>query len=142
MPRLFGCELAAVRELLEPSERDAELVEALADALVGARPLRRRADAFAREPIRQRRMVVEVADQRRQDVRVAHEWRGLRSHAAERELAASSGIGEVSVEARADRREPGGSSGLPYTVSLREECGRGRGRGHVDLDDTGIRRDA
>jgi len=64
VPQLFGCELAAVCELLEPCERDAELVEALAHAFVGARALRRRTDALAREPIRQRWMVVEIADQR------------------------------------------------------------------------------
>jgi hypothetical protein len=71
--QLVGADFAAIGEVLEPAERDGELVPALARAFVGARTLRGLADAVIREPERQRRVVVDVAHERGKHVRVANE---------------------------------------------------------------------
>ncbi len=87
-------------------ERDFQLVEAVVARLVHARRLAGRAEEHAGEQVRQRRMVVPVAEQAAQQVGPAQDGAVRRRRAAEDDVVAAAGAGVAAVEHEFFRAEP------------------------------------
>ena len=132
---------AALRGVGDLLQRDFHLEERFVTRLVEARRLARRADEQAGEQVRERRMVLPIGDDRRQQVGAAQERAVGRRDAAHDDVIAAAGAGVASVGQILVGAEPrlfrlfvdGGGDGDHFLPVRR--------RMDVDLDDAGVGRD-
>jgi hypothetical protein len=121
-------------------ERELQLVEGVVARLVQAGSLRRGADEQAGEEERQRRMVLEVSQHARQEVRPPHEWALDRRRPAERQVVAAAAAHRAPIEVVLLGREarPVGRAGHRLDqVDVLPERGRHR---DVHLQDSRVGR--
>ena len=121
-------------------ERDLQLVERIVARLVHARMLARRADEQAREQVRQRRVVVPVAEQAAQQIGPPQERAVGRRRTAEDDVIAAAGAGVAAVEHELLGAEPRLPRLLVERRGLLNELVPVVRRMQVDFDDAGIRR--
>ena len=98
----------------EARERELDLVDAVVAAFVDSRRLARRSEEQSREQVRQRRVVVPVADQAAQQIGPPQERAVAGRGAAEHEVIAAAGAGVAAVE-----HELLGSRGRPAALPRR-----------------------
>jgi len=130
----------SVELTLQLAKRDLELVELIVAGLVDARRLARRTDEEPGEQIRQRRMVVPIADEACEQIGAAQEWAVGRRRGAQHHVIAAACTRMASVEHElfgAQIRFVGGAVKERRVV---DELAPRRGRMDVDFDDAGIGR--
>src|SRR5262245_29460582 len=88
------------------TKSDLELVRRFVPRVVDARCLARRSDELARKQVRKRRMIVEVADEARQEIRSTQERTVRRSRPAERDVRAAARADLAPIEREFFRSEP------------------------------------
>ena len=117
---------------------DLQLVDRIADPFIDPRRLARRADELTGEEVRQRRMIVPIADQAPQQIGSAQERAVLRCGSSQDDVVAAAGAGVLAVEleflgAQTGQSgilvDPGGDVGQLLPVA---------GRLDVDLNHAGI----
>ena len=115
-----------------------QLVHRIAAALVDPRRLAGRADEQPAEQVRERGVVVPVAEQAGEQVRPPQERAVLRGRPPEHEMVAAAGAGVASVTLECLGAEAYVPGVLVHALDDRPQFGPRRGRVHVHLDHAGI----
>ena len=126
----------------EARERDLDLVQAVVPPFINPRRLARRAEKQPGEEVRQRWVIVPVRDEASQQVGAPKERAVFGRRAAQHEMIAAASPGVASVEHELLGRQARVSGILVERRRLLDEPIPIRGRLHVHLDHTRIRRDA